>query len=76
MGMALPSHVRNGCDLIQIGRPVLFGLAAKGEGGVRTVLEMLKNELEISMALSGCPCIKDITRSHVRTPYDKLPSML
>ncbi|XP_022955689.1 peroxisomal (S)-2-hydroxy-acid oxidase GLO4-like isoform X3 [Cucurbita moschata] len=65
-----------GAQAVLIGRPVLFGLAAKGEGGVRTVLEMLKNELEISMALSGCPCIKDITRSHVRTPYDKLPSML
>ncbi|XP_022980627.1 peroxisomal (S)-2-hydroxy-acid oxidase GLO4-like isoform X2 [Cucurbita maxima] len=65
-----------GAQAVLIGRPVLFGLAAKGEGGVRTVLEMLKNELEISMALSGCPCIKDITRSHVRTQHDKLPSML
>ncbi|KAG6581777.1 Peroxisomal (S)-2-hydroxy-acid oxidase GLO4, partial [Cucurbita argyrosperma subsp. sororia] len=65
-----------GAQAVLIGRPVLFGLAAKGEGGVRTVLEMLKNELEISMALSGCPCIKDITRSHVRTPDHKLPSML
>lgn len=70
------TYVRIGCDLIQIGRPVLFGLAAKGEEGVRKVLEMLKNELETSMALSGCPCIKDITRSHVRTHYDKLHSML
>ena len=70
------NSVGNGCDLVQIGRPVLFGLAAKGEGGVRTVLEMLKNELETSMALAGCPCIKDITRSHVRTEHDRLPSML
>ena len=64
--------------LIQVGRPIIYGLAAKGERGVRTVLEMLKNELEISMTLSGCPCIKDITRSHVRTNthYDKLHSML
>ncbi|XP_038880942.1 peroxisomal (S)-2-hydroxy-acid oxidase GLO4-like isoform X1 [Benincasa hispida] len=65
-----------GAQAVLIGRPVLFGLAAKGEEGVRKVLEMLKNELETSMALSGCPCIKDITRSHVRTHYDKLQSML
>ncbi|CAK9324768.1 unnamed protein product [Citrullus colocynthis] len=65
-----------GAQAVLIGRPVLFGLAAKGEEGVRKVLEMLKNELETSMALSGCPCIKDITRSHVRTHYDKLHSML
>ncbi|XP_022148294.1 peroxisomal (S)-2-hydroxy-acid oxidase GLO4-like [Momordica charantia] len=65
-----------GAQAVLIGRPVLFGLAAKGEEGVRTVLEMLKNELEITMALSGCPSIKDITRSLVRTQYDKLQSML
>ncbi|XP_011651718.1 peroxisomal (S)-2-hydroxy-acid oxidase GLO4 isoform X3 [Cucumis sativus] len=65
-----------GAQAVLIGRPVLYGLAAKGEEGVRTVLEMLKNELETSMALSGCPSIKDITRSHVRTHYDKLHSML
>ncbi|XP_038897026.1 peroxisomal (S)-2-hydroxy-acid oxidase GLO4-like [Benincasa hispida] len=65
-----------GAHAVLIGRPVLFGLAAKGEEGVRKVLEMLKNELETSMALSGCPCVKDITRSHVRTHYDKLQSML
>lgn len=76
MDRDLLSHVKIDCDLIQIGRPVLFGLAAKGEEGVRTVLEMLKNELEITMALSGCPSIKDITRSLVRTQYDKLQSML
>ncbi|CAK9324767.1 unnamed protein product [Citrullus colocynthis] len=82
----LDGGVRRGTDVFKalalgalavlIGRPVLFGLAAKGEEGVRNVLEMLKNELETTMALSGCPCIKDITRSHVRTRYDNLPSML
>ncbi|XP_004144436.1 peroxisomal (S)-2-hydroxy-acid oxidase GLO4 isoform X1 [Cucumis sativus] len=67
-----------GAQAVLVGRPIIYGLAAKGERGVRTVLEMLKNELEISMTLSGCPCIKDITRSHVRTNthYDKLHSML
>ncbi|KAA0053522.1 peroxisomal (S)-2-hydroxy-acid oxidase GLO4-like [Cucumis melo var. makuwa] len=65
-----------GAQAVLIGRPVIYGLAAKGEEGVRTVMEMLKNELETSMALSGCPSIKDITRSHVRTHYDNLPSML
>lgn len=62
--------------LLQIGRPVIFGLAAKGEYGVRRVLQMLKDELELTMALSGCPSVKDITRSHVRTERDRLISML
>lgn len=59
-------------SLTQIGRPILYGLAAKGEYGVRRVIEMLKAELELTMALSGCPTLKDITRSHVRTEQDRL----
>ncbi|XP_022998200.1 peroxisomal (S)-2-hydroxy-acid oxidase GLO4-like isoform X1 [Cucurbita maxima] len=65
-----------GAQAVLTGRAVLFGLSAKGEEGARTVLEMLKNELETTMALSGCPSIRDITRNHVRTQYDKLQAML
>jgi len=54
----------------------VYGLAAKGEDGVRKVIEMLKNELELTMAISGCPTIDDITRNHVRTESDRLKSML
>ncbi|XP_028073108.1 peroxisomal (S)-2-hydroxy-acid oxidase GLO4-like [Camellia sinensis] len=60
-----------GAQAVMIGRPVLYGLAAKGENGVRRVIEMLKDELEPTMALSGCLTVKDITRSHVRTEYDR-----
>ena len=62
--------------LLQIGRPVIFGLAAKGEYGVRQVIQMLKDELELTMALSGCPSVKDITRHHVRTERERLHAML
>ncbi|XP_010534951.1 PREDICTED: peroxisomal (S)-2-hydroxy-acid oxidase GLO4-like isoform X2 [Tarenaya hassleriana] len=61
-----------GAQAVLIGRPVIFGLAAKGEDGAKQVIEMLKNELETTMALSGCPTIKDITRSHVRTEHETL----
>ncbi|KAI8544729.1 hypothetical protein RHMOL_Rhmol08G0317900 [Rhododendron molle] len=54
-----------GAQAVLIGRPILYGLAAKGEYGVRRVIEMLKAELELTMALSGCPTLKDITRSHL-----------
>ncbi|VVA97584.1 unnamed protein product [Arabis nemorensis] len=65
-----------GAQAVLIGRPIVFGLAANGEDGVRKVIDMLKNEFEITMALSGCPTINDITRSHVRTPDERLHSML
>ncbi|XP_050232299.1 peroxisomal (S)-2-hydroxyacid oxidase GLO4-like isoform X3 [Mercurialis annua] len=65
-----------GAQAVLVGRPVIFGLAVKGEKGVGQVMKMLKDELELTMALSGCPTLKHITRSHVRTQSDKLRSML
>ncbi|KAK9923792.1 hypothetical protein M0R45_032192 [Rubus argutus] len=65
-----------GAQAVLVGRPVIYGLAANGENGVRKVIKMLKDEFELTMALSGCPSLKDITRSHVRTESDRLPSML
>ncbi|BBG98767.1 Aldolase-type TIM barrel family protein [Prunus dulcis] len=44
-----------GAQAVLVGRPVVYGLAANGERGVRRVIEMLKDEFELTMALSGCP---------------------
>ncbi|CAE5967225.1 unnamed protein product [Arabidopsis arenosa] len=65
-----------GAQAVLIGRPIVYGLAAKGEDGVKKVIDMLKNEFEITMALSGCPTIDDITRNHVRIENERLQSML
>ncbi|XP_062008781.1 peroxisomal (S)-2-hydroxyacid oxidase GLO4-like isoform X2 [Rosa rugosa] len=65
-----------GAQAVLVGRPVIYGLAANGENGVRKVMKMLKDELELTMALSGCPSVKDITRSHVRTECERLRSQL
>ncbi|CAI0422586.1 unnamed protein product [Linum tenue] len=65
-----------GAQAVLVGRPILYGLAAKGEHGVKQVIQMLKEELELAMALAGCTSLKDITRSHVRTERDRCQSML
>ncbi|KAK9231820.1 hypothetical protein WN943_022062 [Citrus x changshan-huyou] len=65
-----------GAQAVLIGRPVVYGLAAKGENGVRRVIEMLKDEFELTMALTGCPSVKHITRNHVRTEQERIHSML
>ncbi|RWR75202.1 peroxisomal S-2-hydroxy-acid oxidase GLO4 [Cinnamomum micranthum f. kanehirae] len=65
-----------GAQAVLIGRPMVYGLAAKGEYGVTRVIEMLRDELELTMALTGCGSLKDITRSHVRTERDGLRSFL
>lgn len=43
-----------GATAVLVGRPVLWGLATAGAVGVAHVLRLLRDELEIAMALSGC----------------------
>ncbi|KAB1222602.1 Peroxisomal (S)-2-hydroxy-acid oxidase GLO1 [Morella rubra] len=77
----LDGGVRRGTDVFKalalgasgifIGRPVLFSLAAEGEAGVRKVLQMLRDEFELAMALSGCRSLKEITRDRIMTEWDR-----
>jgi 4-hydroxymandelate oxidase len=72
----LDGGIRRGTDVIKalalgaravlIGRPYLWGLAAGGEAGVRRVLDLLRAELELAMALCGCPTIGAIDRSLIK----------
>jgi 4-hydroxymandelate oxidase len=55
-----------GADAVLVGRPALWGLAAGGADGARRVLELLRDELELALALCGCASPADLTRSHVR----------
>lgn len=43
-----------GAAAVMVGRPVLHGLANAGAIGVAHVLRLLRDELEIAMALTGC----------------------
>jgi 4-hydroxymandelate oxidase len=52
-----------GADLVAIGRPQLWGLAVGGEDGLRRVLELLREEVSLAMALAGCASLADIDRS-------------
>ena len=42
-----------GADAVLVGRPILHGLAVDGQAGVEKVLNTLKAELKLNMALSG-----------------------
>jgi 4-hydroxymandelate oxidase len=52
-----------GARAVLLGRSVLWGLAVNGQEGVRHVLELLRAELELAMALSGRPTLASIDRS-------------
>jgi isopentenyl diphosphate isomerase/L-lactate dehydrogenase-like FMN-dependent dehydrogenase len=48
-----------------LGRAYAYGLAARGEAGVRSAVEFLRKEIDTSVALMGCRAIADLRRTHV-----------
>ena len=54
-----------GAKAVLVGRPMVWGLAARGEAGVLHVLELLREELALALALLGCSSPQDLGRSHV-----------
>src|SRR6266704_3645937 len=55
-----------GARAVLVGRPVLWGLAANGTEGAYHVLEILRKELELAMALSGRPTLSSIDKTLVK----------
>lgn len=52
-----------GASAVLIGRPYLWGLGISGAQGVTRVVEILRKEFELAMALTGRPTIASIDRS-------------
>jgi isopentenyl diphosphate isomerase/L-lactate dehydrogenase-like FMN-dependent dehydrogenase len=72
----LDGGVRRGTDVLKalalgaravlIGRAMLWGLAVAGEEGVTDVLRLLRDEIELGLALLGCASPADVSRAHVQ----------
>ena len=68
--------IRSGQDVLKavalgargtlIGKSFLYGLGAMGEPGVTMALEILRKELDVTMALCGLKDVKDANRSILR----------
>jgi L-lactate dehydrogenase (cytochrome) len=66
------SGIRSGQDVLRalalgakscmIGRAYVFGLGAAGQAGVTTAIELIRNELAVSMALCGVSRVRDVDR--------------
>jgi 4-hydroxymandelate oxidase len=67
------SGIRRGTDIVKglaygasavlIGRPYIYGLSVSGADGVRSVIDILRAELEGAMAMTGRTRLDDIDRS-------------
>jgi len=69
----LDGGIRSGQDVLKavalgargtyIGRPYLYGLGAMGKAGVTTALEIIRKEMDVTMALCGKRDIQTVDRS-------------
>ncbi len=55
-----------GATAVLIGRPYVYGLAVGGADGVSRVIDILRGEFEVAMALTGRPTISSIDKSVLR----------
>lgn len=82
LGGALPllvdGGIRRGTDVLKavalgasavlVGRAPLFALAAAGPQGVAHALRLLRDELEIALALCGCASLAEASRALLEAP--------
>jgi isopentenyl diphosphate isomerase/L-lactate dehydrogenase-like FMN-dependent dehydrogenase len=71
----LDGGVRRGTDVLKalalgaravlIGRAMVWGLTVAGEEGVADVLRLLRDEVELGLALLGCASPAEVARPHV-----------
>ena len=70
--------IRRGSDIVKalslgaravlLGRAYAFGLAAAGKPGVARALEILRNDVERTLRLIGCPSVSALDSSYVNIP--------
>jgi 4-hydroxymandelate oxidase len=61
-GTDIVKAIALGAKAVLVGRPVVWGLAIDGEQGVARVLEILRDELDLAMALCGATRIDELGR--------------
>jgi isopentenyl diphosphate isomerase/L-lactate dehydrogenase-like FMN-dependent dehydrogenase len=76
----LDGGIRRGSDVVKalclgatcclVARPQLWGLAIGGEEGVAHMLDILRREIDRSMALMGAACLDDLTLELINTRKD------
>ncbi|XP_077968085.1 2-Hydroxyacid oxidase 1-like [Styela clava] len=59
-GTDIAKAIALGAKAVFVGRPIIWGLACKGEEGVRNVIEILKNEFIYTMQLLGVSTIEEL----------------
>jgi L-lactate dehydrogenase (cytochrome) len=74
------SGIRSGVDVVRmlalgaravlLGRAWAYALAARGASGVQTLLDMIRDEMRVTMALTGCTAVDAINFSILEQAED------
>ena len=77
--------IRSGQDVLKalalgakgviIGRAYIYGLGAMGEAGVAKALEIIRKELDITMALCGLRDVKQVNADILAKPQSPFPPL-
>jgi 4-hydroxymandelate oxidase len=65
-GVDVAAALALGADAVLVGRPALWGLAVAGSEGAGQVLQLLRRELALTLALCGCAAPSELGRAHLR----------
>jgi L-lactate dehydrogenase (cytochrome) len=54
-----------GADFVFLGRPLLYAMGAAGYGGLQQMIELIRSQVDISLAQLGCTDINDIDNRYI-----------
>ena len=60
-----------GADFVMLGRPLMYGIGADGEKGLRRILDIIKDELSTALGLVGLTDINDVTSEIIAKKFIK-----
>jgi L-lactate dehydrogenase (cytochrome) len=64
-GEAVIKALALGADFVFIGRPFLYAMGAEGDTGLQAMIELIRSQVDISLAQIGCIDINDINSSYI-----------
>jgi L-lactate dehydrogenase (cytochrome) len=64
-GEAVVKALALGADYVFVGRPLLYAMGADGYAGLQDMIELIREQISITLAQLGCPDVNDIDGSYL-----------
>jgi L-lactate dehydrogenase (cytochrome) len=73
-GLDVVKMVALGAKAVLIGRAWAWAVAARGEAGVRHILEVIKADIDVALGLTGHTSMADVDRSALHVSHSSVPA--